>query len=260
MEKNIIKTRIGLLLLLIFLLALGLRIWALSCYRFVGADGGIDGVVMAVSGKNLFSGEGLVFQDRPQTIHSPAFPVLAGLFWVITGNLELGGQLVSVIFGALLVLPVFWAGKILFNERTGLYAALLTAVLPPFIYSSTEIRVVSLYTTLFIFSLCLIYRSAIRPGFLLGLAAGAGVSLAYQARPEAILLLPLAAVLPFLAGKAREKKGIGSIAAGWAGLAAGFAIVSFPYWIFLRRHLGHWTTNGRGPFTFEGYFGKIGRR
>ncbi len=97
--------------------------------------------------------------------------------------------------------------------------------------------------------------------FLLGLATGAGVSLAYQARPEAIFLLPLAAVLPLLAGKAREKKGIGSIAAGWAGLAAGFAIVSFPYWIFLRRHLGHWTTNGRGPFTFEGYFGEDpGRR
>ncbi len=78
MDKKINKKRIRPLLIVIFLLALGLRIWALSCYRFVGADGGIDGVVMAASGKNLFSGEGLVFQDRPQTIHSP-FPGSGGV-------------------------------------------------------------------------------------------------------------------------------------------------------------------------------------
>ncbi|MFH1038892.1 MAG: glycosyltransferase family 39 protein [PVC group bacterium] len=256
MDKKINKKQTGQLLFLIFLLVLGLRIWSLSCYRFVGADGGIDGVSMAVSGKNLFSGNGLVFQGRAETIHSPAFPVLVGLFWAVTGNLELGGQLVSVVFGALLVFPVFWMGKILFDGRIGIYAALLSAVLPPFIYTSTEIRVVSLYTTLFIFSLLLIYRFALQPGFRSGLAAGAGISLAYLTRPEAMLLLPLAAVLPFLAGSGRDKRGTGSIAAGWAGMAVGFSVISLPYWIFLRRHLGYWAMNGRGPFTFLGYFGE----
>lgn len=256
MTENLNNKRTGLILFLIFLLALGLLLGSLSCYRFVGADGGIDGVVMAVSGQNLFSGNGLAFQGRAQTVHSPAFPVLVGLAWTITGNLELGGQLVSVIFGALLVFPVFRLGKALFDGRIGIYAALLSAVFPPFIYASTEIRVVPLYTTLFIFSLFLSYRFALAPGFGAGLAAGAGAGLLYLARPEAVLFVSLTAILPFLAGRERRNRGAGGVIIGWLGMATSFTVISLPYWLFLHRHLGRWTMNGRGPFTFAGYFGE----
>jgi hypothetical protein len=276
----------------IFALALGLRALALQHYHFVGADGGVDGVVLAISGKNIFSGAGFSFQGRAEIVHSPLYPILVGATWRMVGDLERAGQLVSVLAGALLVFPVFLLGRELYGRRTGLFAAALTAVFPPFIYGSTEIRVASLYALLCATAAWLMFRNALAPGFRRGAETGAGIALCYLARPEAILFLVLAGVLPFLRRISREEKpaervhvggascpdpgrlasrrdatpteensvsqntrrGTGRLLLYLAGIALGFAILSSPYWCFLKRHLGHWTLNGRGPFTFVGYF------
>ena len=295
------KGRGRLALTLIFLLALALRLLALHHYRFIGADGGVDGVAMAISGKNLFSGAGFSFQGKPETIHAPLFPILIGAAWKLLGNLELAGQAVSVIAGALLVLPVFLLARDLYGRWTGLIAAAFAAVFPPFVYASTEVRLASLYALLCCFAAWLMRRGGLRPGFLAGAGTGAVVALCYLARPEAVLFLPLAAVLSFLRGRKRKSPGprpaapstnpsAASEARGsdipvaiqadpdrgrnaphpaavgersrsgaarisyLAGIALGFALLSSPYWVFLKRQLGRWTLNGRGPFTFVGYF------
>ncbi len=286
------KNPARLALTFIFLLALALRLLALQHYRFIGADGGVDGVAMAISGKNLFSGAGFSFQGKPETIHAPLFPILIGAAWKVLGNLELAGQLASVLAGALLVFPVFTFARELYGLPTGLIAAALTAVFPVFVYASTEIRLTSLYALLTLAMAWLMYRHARRPGFAAGLATGAAGALCYLARPEAILFLPLAGLLPFLRRTSREgnpaehsrvggasrpdpdrqasrrdaaltgKEPMSENARRWsgrmllylAGITLGFAILSSPYWVFLKRHLGHWTLNGRGPFTFVGYF------
>ena len=293
------KNRDRLYLAFIFLLALALRLLALQHYRFIGADGGVDGVVMAISGKNLFSGAGFSFQGKPETIHAPLFPILIGAAWKFLGNLELAGQAVSVIAGALLVLPVFLLARDLYGRGTGLIAAVGAAFFPPFLYASTEVRLASLYALLCCFAAWLMHRGGWRPGFLAGAVTGAAVALCYLARPEAVLFLPLAGLLPFLCGYRREgkqteqtpvggasspapssrgpdpgligsrrdaaptgkeplsenaRRGAGRKLLYVAGIALGFALLSSPYWVFLKRHLGCWTLNGRGPFTFVGYF------
>ncbi|MCX6349929.1 MAG: glycosyltransferase family 39 protein [Candidatus Aureabacteria bacterium] len=299
------SNRLSPFLSVIFLAGLALRLAALAEYRFVGADGGVDGVVLAISGQNLFSGAGFSFQGRPETIHAPLFPILTGLVWKLCGDLELAGQLVSVLAGALLVFPVFLLGRSLYSPRTGLISAAMTAVFPAFIYASTEIRLTSLYALLCATAAWLMYRNAWAGGFAGGCWTGAAIALCYLARPEALLFLPLAGVLPFLVGKHPKDKQsapinnagrvpsfdpallgsrqecrshkqdmgtiegvtvggtflsrsrpsrIAALMPYLAGIALGFAILSSPYWCFLKRSLGHWTLNGRGPFTFVGYF------
>ena len=247
------KTR-RVFLLLIFILALVLRLWALERCRFLGTDGGVDGVVVMVAGKNLFSGSGYSFQGRPETVHAPLFSVLAGLLWFGLNDLELAGLLISVLAGALAVFPVYLLADKLFERSTALLASLMTAVFPVFIYGATEVRIASLYALLFLWIGVSLYGNSGNPGWGRGLLAGSAVSLGYLARPEALLFLPLGMILPLLrAGKGWRRR-FKKIVYSALGMVLAFAVISFPYWHFLHRHLDRWTLSGRAPFTFMGYF------
>lgn len=248
------RRREVLALLAIFLLALALSLFALSRFRFVGSDGGIDGVEMARVGKNLFAGEGFTSRGKPELIHAPLFPILIGLFWRAMGDLELAGQAVSVLFNALTVIPVFFLARAMFSFRTAVLAALFSALCPFSLYIATEIRLEALYTFLVSLTALELYRFALSPRPLHGLFSGAAIGLAYLARPEASLFLVLATLLPLLppgpCSRVKMRRALG----GWCGLFAAFLVLATPYWLYLHAHLGYWTLSARTPFTFIPYF------
>ncbi len=236
-------------LLAIYIFSLCLGLWALHHYRFVGTDGGMDGVAMAWAGRNLFSGNGFTSRGQPETIHSPLYPVLVGLAWKLSGDLEFAGQIVSVIACSLIVAPIFFLGRDMFGGRVALLGALMAAVFPGFIFGATEIRPLALYTLLLTSSAALLYHSALHPSWLFGLAGGLAIGLSYLTRPEALVLLPLGLILPALK-KIGNCKAWKPVLVSGAGLMIGFIVVSCPYWNFLHRHLGKWMLSGRTPYTF----------
>ena len=253
-RQNRSRFRESAILLAILLLAFALRLFALSRCRFVGSDGGVDGVEMVRLGRSLFSGEGFASRGRPELVHAPLFPVLTGLAWILTGDLELSGQAVSVIFGALTVLPVYFLAMSLFCPRVAFLSAFFVAVCPFGLYTATEVRLESLYAFLVAASALALYRFALSPRPLAAALAGAAIAFSYLARPEAVLFLPLAALLPLLAPGPPLRSRLPGLLRGWACFAAAFALLSAPYWIFLRVHSGHWTLSARTPFTFVPYF------
>ena len=58
----------------------------------------------------------------------PVYPVLIALASRWIPNFELAGIWVSVIFGTLAVIPVFYLGKRIFNEKVGILSALFAMV------------------------------------------------------------------------------------------------------------------------------------
>lgn len=251
-----LRLKMGLYLLIIFSLALVFRLWGLQMCRFVGIDGGVDGVVLMRAGRNLFSGAGFSFQGRPETVHAPLFSILIGLLWYILGNLELSGHLISILAGALMVIPVYILARLIFDEYTARLSSLLTAVFPVYIYGSTEIRIASLYTLFLMTAAVLIYRTAISLSFSKALGAGVAIALVYLTRPEGVILIPLAMVIFMLEAIKKKGRRIKILVKSWGGMVFGFSLASFPYWLFLRRHLHHWTWSGRGPITLIPYFEK----
>ncbi len=254
MTENRLTAKPGPALVLILLLALVLRLWAVAACRFIGTDGGVDGVVMLTAGRNLFSGVGFAFQGRPETVHAPLFPVLSGLLWSISGDLELAGLLISALSGVLAVGAVYLLARPLFGSGAALYASALAAFFPPFIYGATEVRVDPLYAALYLLVAAALWRTAIRPGFLRGALSGAAIGLTYLTRPEGLIFIPLGAAAILLRAGRGWRKRAGKLFAAGAGMLLVFSLLALPYVSFLHRHLGVTTLSARSPFTFIPYF------
>ncbi|NLG27294.1 MAG: hypothetical protein GX557_05255, partial [Chloroflexi bacterium] len=113
-------------LLAIVLLAAGVRIWLLREPRVVWGD---EPFYLWL-GRNWITGQGYTFTGHLDVHHAPLFPMLAGLLYALTGDIACASEILYVVFGALLVLPVYAIGAEVYQRRTGYAAAVLAAVYP----------------------------------------------------------------------------------------------------------------------------------
>ena len=71
---------------------------------------------------------------------APLHPLLLQAWVRVFGSSEAAARSFSVLCGVATVGLVCWLGRLLFDERTGLWAAYLTALSPPLVYYSREAR------------------------------------------------------------------------------------------------------------------------
>jgi hypothetical protein len=181
-----------------------------------------------------------VIRDSPQ---HPGYPVavLAGslparLFFPndLPYAMQLGAQLASVLASVLLVAPLFWMGRQLFNRRIGFWAVLLFQCLP----CSGRIMADGLSEGLFLlFALTALAfaMDSLRSRSILGFAlAGAASGLAYLTRPEG-LLIPAAAGLTLLGMQVfrNGRRPWLSVGACGAALTTATLLVSGPYMVLI---------------------------
>ena len=252
------RNRDFILVILLTVIALVLRLISLHYYHFIGVDGGVDGVGYAISGKNLFSGLGYSIQGVPQVVLHPLYSILVGVSWLFTQNLEFSGQIVSVIAGSLLVIPVFYLTRGMYGRKAGFWTAIFVVICPPLIFGSTEVRLASLYTLLLSATIAIGWK-ALGSKYLVWWAfTGLMLALCYLTRSEAIMFLPIFLLLCLLLSKFKisySSSIIKLIVLRSAVLIAVFVLVSFPFWHFLHRHTEKWISTGRAAYTFLGYYG-----
>jgi 4-amino-4-deoxy-L-arabinose transferase-like glycosyltransferase len=159
----------------------------------------------------------------------PLYPVLTGLLYPLFGDPEPGGRVVSLLFGTLLIPAVFYLGRLVFGEKTGLYTAFLAAFHPYLVRYSGEVLTEAVFhfmTTLAVFfGIKTILEKNARYGLLCGLFA----ALSYLTKPAGVVfLLPLSALALYNA------RGDGKKAAVlFASLWAVFFVLALPYLAFL---------------------------
>ena len=139
-------------------------------------------------GRNWFEGRGYSFTGYPDVHHTPGYPFLSAVFYLLTGNLESASDVSYVLFGTLLMLPLYALARRIFNRQVGYIALLIAAVYPAltgtilFWGTMTEPPYYFFaYAALFALLAGMERRKAWAV-FLAGLAAGA----AYIVRPEGI--------------------------------------------------------------------------
>ena len=129
---------------------------------------------------------------RWYTIYPPGFPFLLAL-----GLLAGAPWLINPILAALAVLLFYWLGTEIYDRRTGVLAAILGSLsIWLLLMSSTMMS----HTASMVFNavfLLFFFRSLRAPTFWNGLAAGAGLGLAFLIRPynAAVFALPFLVVL-----------------------------------------------------------------
>ena len=170
----------------------------------------------------------------------PLYPVLIALVSLFTSNFELAGIWVSVIFGTLVILPVFYLGREIFNEKVGILSALFAAVHPYLYLSSGSVLTESVYHFLLTTAVLFGWHAFRRGRFWDILLFSLFTSLAYLTRPEAIGFLFIFCFWAFFIHPPQEKRHVLK-RAGIAVLAIlCFLIFSSPYLYQLRKETGRW--------------------
>jgi len=170
----------------------------------------------------------------PAYLLAISVPVRQALGGTTAEALSLSCQLASSLAGVLLVFPMYYLGRALFDRRIGFWGAALFQCLPICVQVTSDGLSDALYllltTTALVLAVVAVQRRAMTAFVLAGVATG----FAYLTRPEGALvavaaLLVLAAVQWLPALRWTWRQGLG----GAAGLLAGAAVVALPYMVIV---------------------------
>lgn len=203
-------------------------------------------------GRNWLTGQGYTFTGYDDVHHTPLFPLLSGLVYLLTGNLQVSSNVVYAVCGALFTVPLYLIGYEMYGRRSGVLAAVLAGVWP-----AITIAVLHWGTMteppylLFIYAGIYCGLRALRGhGAWSALLSGAFLALAYLTRPEAIgyLVAVIGMIVMIRAGErallARRT---------WAVIAAlilGYLIFFMPYAYYVRQHTGAWMVSEKAGVTY----------
>jgi hypothetical protein len=170
------------------------------------------------------------FRDTTwQSVFHPGYPVMIELFRLFIPDGVQAAQAVSVAFGALLPIPLFFVARQFMGSLPGLLAAAAVVLNPLVIRFSVLTMTESQFLFLEVLAFLLFLK---RRPFLFGLAS----AFAYLTRPEAIVFfLALTLVDVF---QRRDVRFLGL-------LLAGFLALALPYMIYLRVQTGEWTLSAK---------------
>ncbi len=175
----------------------GLKAYALTLYRPIVAiwlfsffirgacaiwfSGMIDaeGAEYARIAQNLLIGVGYVGMATPgqQLFFPPLFPLFISAVTILTGDAEVAGRIISVVFGSLVVVPVYLIAQRMYSERVAVGAAALVGIHPFLVEYSTTVHCEPTYLTIILTSIYIAMRAMDRNGL-----SGAHRSIALHAR------------------------------------------------------------------------------
>lgn len=191
--------------LLVLLVSVSLAIRLLS-FRFHPVIEG-DGIHYANLAREILSENSLTAGLNPYLASIYQY-LVAGLAWFL-GDIHQSGKLVSAVFGALLVIPMFLLGSALFTKTVGYIAALLAVCHQVLINFSgmlfTESTLLFFLVTAFWSSWLAITTARLAPALLAATAFGVAASIHPQGLGYvSVLVAGLAVTL--LAAKTKQKR------------------------------------------------------
>lgn len=203
-------------------------------------------------GRNWLTGLGYSFTGYPDVHHSPGYPLLSGLVYLITHNLELASDICYVLFGTLLVVPIYLLARELYGRGVGYTAALFVATYPAI---ATAPALWGTFTEppyyFFVYSGLLLVLIAMRHGKRLAfLLAGASFGFAYLIRPEAVAYLAVGGGVLLLVWLFEKKLRTQQVWTGLALYGLGFLLFFLPYAYFVFRQTGSWMVSEKAGVTF----------
>ncbi|NLG49443.1 MAG: glycosyltransferase family 39 protein [Chloroflexi bacterium] len=228
-------------------------------------------------GRNWITGQGFTFTGHADVHHGPLFPMAAGLLYLLTGDMILSSDILYIVFGSLLVLPVYGLGCELYERRVALAAAGLTAVFPALgaaiLYWGTLTEPLYMF---FVYSGLWAGAVALRPiwrtkageaakGWSAGpwwayLLAGLAFGLAYLTRPEAIGYFAVAGVVFVLFRLLRRTlphRWRVSFFAKLLLFVLAFALAFVPYAYYVYLNTGSWMVSEKVGVTYLTCIGMV---
>ena len=181
----------------------------------------------------------------------PLYPALIAFAHLFIPDAELAAILISVIFGTLLVLPVFYLGKEIFDKRIGVLSAVIVIVHPFLNSYSGSVLTESTYYFLVAMIVLVGWRAFQRGRAREAVLFGLLTALAYLMRPEGSGFLIVFSLWMLIVNPSGEKRSW-TRRAGIVILAIfSFLILSGPYLLEIRKETGRWGITKKFTIAME---------
>jgi len=194
-----------------------MRLWAHGYQPYVT----VDGTEYIRFAESLMRGQAF------SSIFPPGYPVLVALARLVVPDRLLAADMVSLICGSLLPLPVWWLARRLVGASWALLPALAAALHPEL----ARISGVPLSEAAYFLALYTGLALATRP-----FAAGVSLGAAFAIRPEGLLATAGMALVDGIRAARRTLAPRAVVL-----LALGFLLLAVPCWLYFRSTLGEWT-------------------
>ncbi len=230
-------------IILIVIIAFLVRILFFSLHNTVE----LDGAYYISLGKNLI--ENGLYRDLENNLNTnltPGMPIAIGLVNLIFKDGVLSARLVSAIFGALLIIPVYLFTKRIYSRKEAIISAILTMAYTVFIYTSTLTYNDSFYLFLFVSGLYFGWLSLIKEKIWMYLITGLIFGAASLVRPEGILLPFVLIFYCLILFRKYSLKNFTNLMI----LLAIFLLVLSPWLLFVYENTGKIQISTKGGFTY----------
>ena len=204
-------------------------------------------------GHNLLAGNGFTYSGYPELHFTPLYPIIAGLFHLLTGNFETASNLVYALSGGLLLFPVFAMARRIYGVQTAWLTAVLIGMLPALtvkvLYwgSLTE----PLYLSLLYGGLALLLVGLEDGRLGKFAAAGTLLGLAYLTRPEAVVYFGVFVIFTGIWLWKDVRCGVRRTVFALGAFVLPFVVLVAPYIWYLHAHTGQWMISGKIAFVLQ---------
>ena len=221
----------------ILLLALGLRLYVTLFTPVIGTDG----YFFVKNSQLYYAGQ---FLEGLREAHHPLYPMLIALFNVAVGDFETAGKLVSLVFGTLTIIPLYFLTRSIFSHRVAIFAAFFIAMNAAHVRHSADIMTESTYIFFFVTGVWLSWEMLRSTSTILPVLAAISSVLAYYTRPEGLgiclVVIPWAFVVGFW-----EKKDLRPVYNAFIFTLVTVILV-LPYILFVHKETGIWHITKKG--------------
>jgi len=230
------------------MLVMGVRVYLVSFDRVVWGD---EPFYLWL-GRNWLTGQGYSFTGYSDVHHTPLYPLLTGLLYLVTRSMEMASNICYVFFGTLLVAPIYLTARRFYGRAVGYISVFLLAVWPAL--TAAVLRWGTLTEPPYYFFIYLgIYCSILamekdRSRYYAG--AGASFALAYLIRPEAIGHLVVVAAALVIVKLFERRLFTRPVLLGLVAYVAGFLLFFMPYAYYVSLHTGSWMVTEKAGVTF----------
>jgi hypothetical protein len=218
----------------------GLRLYAALMAKGISYDGVGYGFIARDFLRHDFA------KGLSSALH-PFYPFLIYLVSPDASQVEIAGRFISLFFGTITFIPVFYLAKEVAGQKGAILSGLFYSFHPYLVTYSGMVLSEATYWGLLTFSVYFFWRGLSRRKVLGCTVSGACLGLSYLTRPEGIGYLVVFLIWIIIDGKMRK---------GWfkkffmtGSLILGFFIFAFPYMLTLRQETGQWLISKKGPIT-----------
>jgi 4-amino-4-deoxy-L-arabinose transferase-like glycosyltransferase len=180
------------------------------------------------------------------------YPLISGLFYLLTGDLQLASDICYVLFGVLLVVPIYLLAKELYNRQAGYVSVALLAIYPavataPLFWGTLTEPPYYFFVYSGLLATLLAMRRERRVMYLL---AGVLFGLAYLTRPEAVAYLAVGGGVLALVRLFERRLFTRETLLALLLYAVGFLLLYGPYAFYVFRETGSWMVSEKAGVTF----------